>query len=160
MSKKKKLTEVEKLTRAVVLNQAFKRLVKYNEVDAYDGPFKDWLKLKDELVPKYGPVVQLLAQAGMISFTFNVSKHPLFMEHYLEFDANDAFENGIISLQGDEPPCGSSLGDGNGSFCDSFDMLCRGLPDHRDIEKERLERRVRDLKSELEETKEQGGGDE
>ena len=160
MSKKKKLTEVEKLERAVVLNQAFKNLVKYNEVDAYDGPFNDWKKLKDELVPKYGPVVQLLAQAGMISFTFNVSKHPLFMEHYLEFDANDAFEDGIISLQGHEPPCGSSLGERKGFFCDSFNMLCRGLPDHRDIENERLERRVRDLKSELEETREQGGGDE
>ena len=161
MSKKKKSPEILKLEKAAVLYQSFMNLVRRNEVAAYDGPFKDWLKLREGLVAKYAPIVQLLAQAGMLSFVFNVRKEALSVEHFIEFDANDSYVNGNIVIQGDEQPCSSScFGRMGGSFAQAFDMLCRGLPDHRDIENERLNRRVRELQSKLDKMNEQGGDDE
>lgn len=157
MSKKKKSPEILKLEKAAVLYQAYKSLVNHNEVAAYDGPFEDWLKLKDGLVAKYAPIVQLLAQAGMLSFVFEMSRQPIFREHWIKFDANDSYKDGSIVICGnDEPIESSNLGHMKGSFAEIFNMLCKGLPDYNVKENERLNRRVWELQSKLDKMNEQG----
>lgn len=157
MSKKKKSPEILKLEKAAVLYQAYKSLVHHNEVAAYDGPFEDWRKLKDGLVAKYAPIVQLLAQAGILSFTFETSRQPVFIEHWIKFDANDSYKDGGIVICGnDEPTEGSSFGHMKGSFDEAFNMLCKGLPDYEVMENQRLNRRVWELESKLDKMNEKG----
>ena len=120
--KDKELEECKKL------NMLLERWMEVDEGEAWDAP--EWERrneLSKKLVERYLPLVEQLAQAGLLSFVFrtNRDRHEGLKE-FISFEADGAYENGIIEITGYQHSGGSAKGS------PAFDKLLADLKGETD----------------------------
>ena len=106
MDKDKELEECKKL------NMMLERWMEVDEGEAWDAP--EWERrseLSKKLVERYLPLIEQLAQAGLIGFVFrtNKNRHEGLAE-FISFEADGAYENGNIEITGYQHTGGSAEG--------------------------------------------------
>ena len=117
MSKDKELEECKKL------NMLMDRWMELNEREAWDAP--EWERrgeLSKKLVDRYLPLIEDLAMAGLLQFTFRTNRDRYEgLGEFISFEADGAFENGGIELTGYQHTGGSAKGS------PAFDKLLEGI---------------------------------
>ena len=92
--KDKELEECKKL------NMLLERWMEVDEGEAWDAP--EWERrneLSKKLVERYLPLVEQLAQAGLLSFVFRTNRDRYEgLKEFISFQADGAYENGIIEI--------------------------------------------------------------
>lgn len=106
MSEDKELEECKKL------NMLLQRWMEVDEGEAWDAP--EWERrneLSKKLAERYLPLIEQLAQAGLISFVFRTNKDRFDGPgEFISFEADGAYENGNIELTGYQHTGGSGKG--------------------------------------------------
>tara|TARA_R100001015_G_C4470269_1_gene54185 strand:- start:133 stop:522 length:390 start_codon:yes stop_codon:yes gene_type:complete len=106
MKEDKELQECKKL------NMLLERWMEVDEGEAWDAP--EWdrkSELTEKLTERYLPLIEQLAQAGLISFVFRTNKNRFEgLGEFISFEADGAFENGNIELTGYQHTGGSGKG--------------------------------------------------
>jgi|TARA_R100000479_G_C6341082_1_gene185364 hypothetical protein len=104
--KDKELEECKKL------NMLLERWMEVDEGEAWDAP--EWERrneLSKKLVERYLPLVEQLAQAGLLSFVFRTNRDRYEgLKEFISFQADGAYENGIIEITGYQHSGGSAKG--------------------------------------------------
>ena len=120
--KDKELEECKKL------NMLLERWMEVDEGEAWDAP--EWERrneLSKKLVEKYLPLVEQLAQAGLLSFVFRTNRDRYEgLKEFISFEADGAHENGIIEITGYQHSGGSAKGS------PAFDKLLADLKGETD----------------------------
>ena len=115
--------EDKELQECKKLNMLLERWMEVDEGEAWDAP--EWERrseLSKKLVERYLPLVEQLAQAGLISFVFRTNRNRYEgLKEFITFEADGAYENGIIELTGYQHSGGSAKGS------PAFDKLLEDL---------------------------------
>ena len=110
------------------LNMLLERWMEVDEGEAWDAP--EWERrseLSKKLVERYLPLVEQLAQAGLISFVFRTNRNRYEgLKEFITFEADGAYENGNIELTGYQHSGGSAKGS------PAFDKLLEDLEGETD----------------------------
>ena len=115
--------EDKELQECKKLNMLLERWMEVDEGEAWDAP--EWERrneLSKKLVERYLPLVEQLAQAGLISFVFRTNRNRYEgLKEFISFEADGAYENGIIEITGYQHSGGSAKGS------PAFDKLLEDL---------------------------------
>ena len=120
--------EDKELQECKKLNMLLERWMEVDEGEAWDAP--EWERrneLSKKLVERYLPLVEQLAQAGLISFVFRTNRNRYEgLKEFISFEADGAYENGIIEITGYQHSGGSAKGS------PAFDKLLEDLEGETD----------------------------
>ena len=120
--------EDKELQECKKLNMLLERWMEVDEGEAWDAP--EWERrseLSKKLVERYLPLVEQLAQAGLISFAFRTNRNRYEgLKEFITFEADGAYENGTIDITGYQHSGGSAKGS------PAFDKLLEDLEGETD----------------------------
>ena len=120
--------EDKELQECKKLNMLLERWMEVDEGEAWDAP--EWERrseLSKKLVERYLPLVEQMAQAGLISFDFRTNRNRYEgLKEFITFEADGAYENGNIELTGYQHSGGSAKGS------PAFDKLLEDLEGETD----------------------------
>ena len=120
--------EDKELQECKKLNMLLERWMEVDEGEAWDAP--EWERrseLSKKLVERYLPLVEQLAQAGLISFAFRTNRNRYEgLKEFITFEADGAYENGNIEITGYQHSGGSAKGS------PAFDKLLEDLEGETD----------------------------
>tara|TARA_R100000805_G_C3564391_1_gene72267 strand:+ start:355 stop:729 length:375 start_codon:yes stop_codon:yes gene_type:complete len=120
--------EDKELQECKKLNMLLERWMEVDEGEAWNAP--EWERrseLSKKLVERYLPLVEQLAQAGLISFAFRTNRNRYEgLKEFITFEADGAYENGNIEITGYQHSGGSAKGS------PAFDKLLEDLEGETD----------------------------
>ena len=120
--------EDKELQECKKLNMLLERWMEVDEGEAWNAP--EWERrseLSKKLVERYLPLVEQLAQAGLISFVFRTNRNRYEgLKEFITFEADGAYENGNIEITGYQHSGGSAKGS------PAFDKLLEDLEGETD----------------------------